>query len=83
EDLASAIWSRRGSRPVVVLALREPYDLGRMPEGPALMAVYGTAPASLQAAAEALAGRFLPGGRLPVTIPGRWPAGYRWERPAR
>lgn len=78
-DLVRAIWSRRGARPVVVLALREPYDLGHMPDGPALVATYGTAPVSLRAAAEALAGQFAPEGRLPVTIPNRWPAGHRWK----
>lgn len=78
-DLVRAVWSRRAGRPVAVLALREPYDLGRMPDGPALVATYGTAPVSLRAAAEALAGRFTPEGRLPVTIPNRWPAGHRWR----
>lgn len=78
-DLVRAAWTKRGDRPVAVVALREPYDLGRMPKGPALLATYGTAPASLLAAAEAIAGRLSPQGTLPVTIPGRWEAGHRWQ----
>ncbi len=77
--LVRRAWEFNLGRPTVVVALREPYDLGEMPDGPALLAAYGTTAVSLRALAEVLAGRTPADGRLPVGVPGRWPAGYRWQ----
>ncbi|HEY8425540.1 MAG TPA: beta-N-acetylhexosaminidase [Limnochordales bacterium] len=77
--LARVAWQRRLGRPTIVVALREPYDLGQIPDGPALLATYGTTAVSLQALAEVLAGRTPADGRLPVGVPGRWPVGHRWQ----
>lgn len=55
--------------PVVVIATGTPYILGHVPNGAAAIAVYGTDPASLGAAARVLAGAIRPQGSLPVTIP--------------
>ena len=54
--------------PVVVIATGTPYFLAQVPEGAACLAVYGTEPASLGAAARVLTGAVRPRGALPVTL---------------
>lgn len=55
---------------LVVLALREPYDLRHLPSAPAMVASYGWFPPNAAALTEVLMGRQDPRGRLPVTVPG-------------
>ncbi len=54
--------------PVVVIATGTPYILAQVPDGAARLAVYGTEPASLGAAARVLAGMIRPAGSLPVSL---------------
>ena len=64
--------------PVIVVALREPYDLlglGGGAHSPALLATYGVNPATLHALADVLRGSRPPGGHLPVELPGLSPLG--------
>jgi beta-N-acetylhexosaminidase len=52
-------------RPVIGVALRGPYDAAAAPEIGTYLAAYGDRPVHLQAAAEALFGRFAPTGHAP------------------
>ena len=61
--------------PVIVVALREPYDLLAMPAGPTLLATYGSPPPSLRALNAVLRGETSTTGRLPVELPGLFPIG--------
>ncbi|MGX2997097.1 glycoside hydrolase family 3 protein [Streptomyces sp. JNUCC 64] len=54
--------------PVVVVALRDPYDVAWLPEADAVLAVYSWGEAELRAAARVVAGRARPRGRLPVPV---------------
>ncbi|PJE97002.1 beta-N-acetylhexosaminidase [Streptomyces carminius] len=56
-------------RPVVALAVRNPYDIRRFPGVPAYLATYSYGIPSLRAAVRALYGDLSPTGKLPVTIP--------------
>ncbi len=58
------------SVPVVVAALRMPYDLAAFPSVSAYVCTYSILPPSMQALAEALFGKTSWAGRLPVSIPG-------------
>ena len=62
-------------RLALVVAAGTPYDLLALPEAPTYLATYGWQ-ATLEAAARVLTGRVAPRGRLPVTIPGHYPAGH-------
>ena len=57
-----------GRGPTVVIATGTPYGLTGVPDGAASVAVYGSDPASLRAAAGVLIGSVRPQGRLPVTV---------------
>jgi len=50
---------------VVAVSLRGPYDAAAVPEIGTFLAVFGDRPIHLQAAAEALFGRFTPSGKVP------------------
>ncbi|MCL4514828.1 MAG: beta-N-acetylhexosaminidase [Firmicutes bacterium] len=63
-------------KPVLAVALRNPYDLMAFPEVKTYLATYGYQPCALQAVSEAITGRLQPMGRLPVTIPGLYPYGH-------
>lgn len=65
-------------RPVIVVATGKPYDLGLFPRAAAAVAVYSDTTASVRAAAGVLTGALAPSGRLPVSIPGRSGAAYRF-----
>lgn len=69
----------RAGREPVVTALREPYDLLRFPEVGTYIATYSANPESLEALAAVLTGRREATGRLPVSLPGLYSAGYRYE----
>ena len=56
---------------LVVVALRDPYDLLEMPGVSTYVATYGISPPQLQGLAELLAGQTPQQGRLPVSIPGQ------------
>lgn len=56
-------------KPLVVAALRNPYDVRHFPDVRTYMATYGYSAASLKALAEVLAGTVPAQGTLPVTLP--------------
>ncbi|WP_328970360.1 glycoside hydrolase family 3 protein [Streptomyces sp. NBC_00239] len=62
--------------PVVVLAVRNPYDAARLPRTAAVLATYAWTDVELRAAARVLAGRSSPAGRLPVPVSGQFPLGH-------
>jgi len=66
-ELVSALL--RSHRRVVVIAVREPYDVAAFPQAPSLLATYSSAPPSLESAVKVMLGEIRPSGRLPVTIP--------------
>lgn len=55
--------------PVLVVATRDAYDLGHVPDVESYVATYGYRPVSLSGAVEVLFDQAPPVGRLPVTIP--------------
>ncbi|MET8075705.1 glycoside hydrolase family 3 protein [Streptomyces sp. NPDC005303] len=55
-------------RPVVAVAIRNPYDVARLPTAPACLATYSWTDVELRAAARVIAGRTAPRGRLPVPV---------------
>ncbi|OXS36474.1 glycoside hydrolase family 3 protein [Streptomyces sp. XY006] len=55
-------------RPVVAVAIRNPYDVARLPSVPAFLAAYSWTDVELRAAARVIAGRVKPSGRLPVPV---------------
>ncbi|MFJ2261941.1 glycoside hydrolase family 3 protein [Streptomyces sp. NPDC087844] len=55
-------------RPVVALAIRNPYDVAQLPDVPAYLASYSWTDVELRAAVRVLAGRVGPRGRLPVPV---------------
>ena len=55
--------------PVVVLAVRDPYDIAYFTDAPTYVATYSYSPVSLVAATRALFGEINPAGKLPVAIP--------------
>jgi beta-N-acetylhexosaminidase len=63
--------------PTVVAALRLPYDLAAFLEAPTFVCAYSILPPSLEALAAALWGEMPAEGRLPVSVPGMYPAGHR------
>jgi beta-N-acetylhexosaminidase len=56
-------------KPVVVVAVRDPYDINRFAQASTYLASYSYADVSLQSAVKVLFGEIAPSGRLPVTIP--------------
>ncbi|TDD87204.1 glycoside hydrolase family 3 protein [Actinomadura darangshiensis] len=70
-------------RPVVVIAVRDPYDIAWFPGATTYLATYSYTAEALRSAAETLFGELDPRGRLPVAIPVRddpdgvlYPFGY-------
>ncbi|MEU0741839.1 glycoside hydrolase family 3 protein [Streptomyces sp. NPDC006134] len=55
-------------RPVVAVAVRNPYDVAQLPGVPAFLAAYSWTDVELRAAARVIAGRAAPRGRLPVPV---------------
>ncbi|MGW1163597.1 glycoside hydrolase family 3 protein [Streptomyces sp. NPDC002519] len=56
-------------KPVVVLAVRNPYDVAQLPDATAALASYSWTDVELRAAARVIAGQVRPRGRLPVPVP--------------
>lgn len=57
-------------KPIVVLAIRNPFDLAAIPKVGTYLVTYGDAPVSLEAAVECLFGDSRPRGRAPITLIG-------------
>ncbi|MER7836578.1 glycoside hydrolase family 3 protein [Streptomyces sp. NPDC096040] len=55
-------------RPVVAVAVRNPYDIAQLPTVKACLASYSWTDVELRAAARVIAGRVAPRGRLPVPV---------------
>ncbi|MFJ9340824.1 glycoside hydrolase family 3 protein [Streptomyces sp. NPDC101733] len=62
--------------PVVLVAIRNPYDPARLPACAAELATYTWTDVEMRAAARVLTGERRPVGRLPVAVPGRYPLGH-------
>jgi beta-N-acetylhexosaminidase len=63
-------------KPVIVVGMGEPYDLTALPEIQDYVAAYSYQAPSLQGVGALLFGKATPKGKLPVTIPGLYPAGH-------
>jgi beta-N-acetylhexosaminidase len=55
-------------RPVIAVAIRNPYDVAQLPSVKAYLATYSWTDVELRAAARVIAGRVEPVGRLPVPV---------------
>ncbi|MBI3998696.1 MAG: beta-N-acetylhexosaminidase [Armatimonadetes bacterium] len=66
---------KMGNR-LVLLAAGDPHDLMQVPDVHAYLACYSPDGPSLDAAARVLVGQIRPRGRLPVSLPGLYPAGH-------
>ncbi|MFE1856595.1 glycoside hydrolase family 3 protein [Streptomyces sp. NPDC002387] len=55
-------------KPVVAIALRNPYDVAQLPDVKACLASYSWTDVELRAAARVIAGRVRPRGKLPVPV---------------
>ncbi|MFJ5303795.1 glycoside hydrolase family 3 protein [Streptomyces sp. NPDC088350] len=55
-------------KPVVAVAVRNPYDVAQLPSVPAYLASYSWTDVELRAAAQVIAGRVSPRGKLPVAV---------------
>ena len=56
-------------KPVVVVAVRDPYDIAYFTDAPTYLATYSTTAISMESLARVLFGEVQPGGKLPVDIP--------------
>src|SRR5258707_14925301 len=72
-DLVNALLET--GAPVVLVAVRDPYDLLSFTAAPTLLATYGSPAPTLRALAAVLNGQAKPGGHLPVDLPGLFPLG--------
>jgi beta-N-acetylhexosaminidase len=63
-------------KPLVVVALRSPYDLLHLGDVQGYVAVYENRPLSIRSTAKALLGRIPFRGKLPVTLTESYPAGW-------
>ena len=65
----------QATRPTVVVALRAPYDITAFPDVAGYVCAYSGREPALIAAVDVMTGARPPQGRLPVEIPGLYPAG--------
>ncbi|WP_433009947.1 glycoside hydrolase family 3 protein [Kribbella sp. CA-294648] len=56
-------------KPVIVVAVRDPYDIAYFPAAPTYLATYSYADVSMESLAKVLYGEIAPAGKLPVDIP--------------
>jgi len=56
-------------KPVIVVAVRDPYDIAYFDAAPTYLATYGYAVVSMESLAKVLYGEITPTGKLPVDIP--------------
>ena len=54
---------------MVVVAVRDPYDIAYFTAAPSYLATYSYSPVAIEAAARVLTGEVSPTGKLPVDIP--------------
>ncbi len=66
-------------KPVVVAAMRNPYDVASFPEAPTVVDTYGNTPDQIESLVKVLFGELNPTGRLPVAIPGADGTGELYE----
>jgi beta-N-acetylhexosaminidase len=64
----------------ILVAFRMPYDLGAFPDAPTYLCTYSLLDPCMLALAKVLCGETRAYGRLPVSIPGMYPVGYREEQ---
>ncbi len=69
----------QSGRRVIGIAARNPYDLLAFPGLRTYLATYEYTRPALVAAVRVIFGEQEATGRLPVSIPGLYPSGYRWE----
>jgi beta-N-acetylhexosaminidase len=67
QQLVAAL--RSTGKPVVVVAVRDAYDIAYLPGIESYLATYSSTPVAITSAAKVLAGDLRPRGRLPVDIP--------------
>ncbi|GAA2873982.1 beta-N-acetylhexosaminidase [Actinoplanes cyaneus] len=63
-------------RPLVVVAVRDPYDIAYLPGVTTYLATYSYTEVSMKSLARVLLGAMPPRGKLPVEIPGLFPYGH-------
>lgn len=63
-------------KPLIVVALRNPYDILKLPETSAYIAAYESRPLALESAAKAMMGIIPFRGRLPVALGENYPIGW-------
>lgn len=73
--IVSNLASKKGR--VIAVALREPYDLRKYSQVGTYLATFNASPVTMEALADVLLGEVKPKARLPVQIPGLYPAGHR------
>lgn len=78
QDVARAS-SRRG-QPMAAVFFGSPYAAATVPEVPAMLLAYDFSDLAEASAVRALAGEIPIGGRLPISIPGLFPAGHGLTR---
>lgn len=71
------------TKPLVFTMFGDPYLLTIVPELPSYILTYDTHPSAERAAVRAITGEIDFRGRLPISLPGLYPAGYRLERQQR
>jgi beta-N-acetylhexosaminidase len=71
--------TRQHRAPVIVLACRDPYELAQFPDVDAYVCAVGYRPACVTAGVGVLFGEIRPQGRLPVSVPGLYPVGWRTD----
>jgi beta-N-acetylhexosaminidase len=81
QDLARGAAERR--QPMVTVLFGNPYVAAALPELPAVLLTYDLYDLAEQSAVRALAGETPIGGRLPISLPGLFPAGHGLDRAAR
>ncbi|MFE9748797.1 glycoside hydrolase family 3 protein [Saccharothrix saharensis] len=67
QDLVRALLAT--GKPVVVIAVRDPYDIAYFPQAQTYLATYSHTEVSVESAVRVLYGENAPVGKLPVTIP--------------
>jgi len=68
-------------KPLIVAALRNPYDILKLPETSAYIAAYESRPLALESTAKAMMGIIPFRGRLPVSLGENYPIGWGVTRP--
>ncbi|MEU8821623.1 glycoside hydrolase family 3 N-terminal domain-containing protein [Actinoplanes sp. NPDC048796] len=63
-------------KPVVLVPVRDPYDVAALPEARTSLATYSYSVVSMESLAKVLLGVVPPRGKLPVEIPGAYPFGH-------